>query len=488
MPKQRDSINRELFDELSEFNPVPYDSSGNDSGVPEEAEFIQFHFHKNGRDYGTITVSLEGVNRLKVYYNNKITRSDKSDDDGSSWLTLIKRLKHFAMNHRLSMDVENQDRLRAHMKKRQHQAKLDEGYTGTTRTSYPDKNPGNIKIIIKHNKLIGETDQRFRNISKIFLENELGERVLVPSTKPTVARAFARHLAEGGLVNDSRWLHINQLNEDLSALSSFVRANKFRTLSESVVSIQNKVITECDYIRESIKRISGTRGYNTYFESWQAQDLEEHDYSKLAQLFENSDDPRIQRALPVLARRMPEIKPLNELDEFESWADGVINERLYPDNQRQVEELISLIGPDSEILTLGPDAINAIGEISDLIEDDRLYDRLRLAADNNSDNDARPIIISWMEENSDNYDYQQVLKAINVEQDLDKSADTDIATNTETNTSSVPDLAAAANQSDQNNDTDQLPLPDLATASDQEQTNIGESLNLITRLKQLSGI
>jgi hypothetical protein len=49
-------------------------------------------------------------------------------------------------------------------------------------------------------------------------------------------------------------------------------------------------------------------------------------------------------------------------------------------------------------MSLGPDASNAIGELSGILEKDGLNARLMKAAALDSNRDARPIIIAWMSE------------------------------------------------------------------------------------------
>jgi len=68
------------------------------------------------------------------------------------------------------------------------------------------------------------------------------------------------------------------------------------------------------------------------------------------------------------------------------------------DDRRHEDQIIELLGSDSSPLPLGPDAINAISELHDIIDDDQLNERLRTAADGDADGDARPIIIGWMKE------------------------------------------------------------------------------------------
>jgi len=74
MPKSSESINVELYDLLTTrgFEPTSLDSAGKEMPVPDEADLFQFHYHNNGRDYGTVTVTVDGLKNIIIYYNNEV--------------------------------------------------------------------------------------------------------------------------------------------------------------------------------------------------------------------------------------------------------------------------------------------------------------------------------------------------------------------------------------------------------------------------------
>jgi hypothetical protein len=305
---------------------------------------------------------------------------------------------------------------------------IAEGYYGTKNTSYSDNVPTTIKMIIKHNRPIGEGDQRFRHIARIFLESETGARWPVPTVKPSVARVFARHLAEGGDYNDERWNHITQISEDVDSLSGFVRATKNKQFNESATRVVGEVTEQWSNLKKTIKQLSGTRGYHNYFESWTPQLMESDcDASSLMGHFTNSSiDPRIERALPVLARMNISVTEISEAEDFKNWADSILDEALakqdsvvsetdQPDLRGQRDKLLSLLGGESEPMPVGPDAINAIGLLSDVIEDPVLNRRLARIASVNPDQDARDTVIAWMREQSNNTVYDEVIDEIEQE-------------------------------------------------------------------------
>lgn len=414
MPKSNETINQELYDLLDTkgFDPETYDSSGKKVPLPDDAEIIQFHFHQNGIDHGTVTVTIDGLKQMKVYFSNDITDSSNSArEEGveSSWTSFLKQLKKFATKRQLGFSLANVDKLGADMRKREAQKKLDEGYYGTRRTSFNDR-PGNVKLIIKHNKKLEEGDQRYRFIEKIFVESDIGERLLCPTLKPSEGRAFARHIVEGGQYRDDRWNHIAEMCEDIKNLSGFVRATRTKQFNESVTRVVTEATEHYNNLRETMRRLQTGRGYNSYFENWQPTLMETEAQGDFSQMFSQSTvDPRIERAFPVLGKMGLNLREMTEVSEFESWAESVIQEELEPATGRQVEDLVDMLSSESEPMPVGADAGSAIGELADIIEDEGLNKELRRAAQADPDNDARPIIIGWMEKNRGNAIYDRVL-------------------------------------------------------------------------------
>lgn len=416
MPKNNELINVDLenFLDAKDMDAIPYDSSGKQVPIPDEAELFQFKFTADGEEKGTATVSIDGTKTLNLYYDDAIMTEDDSTDE---WFDFVKQLKRFAMMHQLDFKTKNMDRLATDMKKREHQKKLDEGYYGTRHTSYSDKNPGTVKMILKHNRPLEETDARFRNIEKIFLETETGERFLLETKKPSIARAYARHLAEGGRYNDERWNHISQIAEDINRLGGFVRATRNKQFNESAIKLVTEAQNHYQSLRETIKHLQGSRGYNKYFESWKPTLNEDNEDNSISEMFLTQRlDPRVESAIPVLNRLAKNITEMSELNEFENWASDIVKEVLHPTSVGSFDDLVDLLGADSEFLTLGPDGKNAINQIEGIIDEPALNSRLQKAGMSKPDQDARPIIIGWMQENAKDKHYEEILSKIEVEE------------------------------------------------------------------------
>ena len=83
-------------------------------------------------------------------------------------------------------------------------------------------------------------------------------------------------------------------------------------------------------------------------------------------------DPRVEQALPVLAKLKE--KELAEADMFEQWATQVTEGTWsLPDTPEKAEKLQTLM---SQELIVGPDGTNAEEQLYDLVGDDELFDIL----------------------------------------------------------------------------------------------------------------
>jgi hypothetical protein len=196
------------------------------------------------------------------------------------------------------------------------------------KASYNDAVP-NVKIVLQHNRALEEGEQRYRNVAKIYLENAEGERFLAPTTRPGLARVYARHIAEGGVPNDDRWNHIKGLCEEYNKMAGFVRATKNKQFNESVQSLVNEGVNHYNNLRENLNKLTGHRGYNMYFESWTPTLMEDEGSDDISEMFMSSSlDPRIESVMPILSRLHKNVSEAKEVNELSNWVDDLISETL----------------------------------------------------------------------------------------------------------------------------------------------------------------
>ena len=350
MPANQESINRELYGILKSrgYRPDMFSSSGKKVSIPDQAEAFQFDFMYDGKNYGKVTATLDGLHRLIIYYGDDVDDSPNADSpDSPSFTSLKKHLKRFAKNHSLGFELSDEDNLEADMAKREYNKSegLNESYYPMGKMkSYSDNVP-TTKILLQHTRVMQEGEQRFRHIEKIFVENVHGERFLLPTNKPGLARVYARHIAEGGTPYDERGSHITSIVEEYSKMAGFVRATKGKQFNESAQKLINEGHNHYVKLRETLHKMAGKRGYNEYFENYSPALMEDENSTDLSEMFmQSSLDPRIENVMPILGKLSKNIteNEVNEIKELEEWADNIIegkvDESLMPGEYHHYED------------------------------------------------------------------------------------------------------------------------------------------------------
>ena len=120
-------------------------------------------------------------------------------------------------------------------------------------------------------------------------------------------------------------------------------------------------------LRENLKHMATSRGYNKYFESWHPATITEQEgvVDNIKTLFiEQSIDSRIEAALPLLAKIQQKGQQMKEADIFESWINN-LGEGTWslPETPEQLDKLKTLMTKE---LIVCPDATNATEQLSDL--------------------------------------------------------------------------------------------------------------------------
>jgi hypothetical protein len=334
MPINNETLNRKLYNKLSKYSPKPMDASGKVTPVEDEADVFKFTFTKDGESYGDVFATVDDDRRLVLYYGDDVAECPDSPTPGvgynDTWLGFIEDLKSWkTRNGFKGWQLKNQDHLAPDMARRNHMNKKDnlgEGYYPMgKKASYSDAIP-TVKMVIQHSRQIEEGEQRYRNIAKIFLENQEGERFLAPTTKPGIARVYARHIAEGGKPHDDRWNHIGSLCEEYQKMAGFVRATRGQQFNESAQKLVESGIQHYQSLRESLGKMTGHRGYNAYFESWTPPLMEdETDTTSINELFvQETLDPRIESVMPILSKLHKNVAEMKEVDQLSEWADSLL--------------------------------------------------------------------------------------------------------------------------------------------------------------------
>jgi hypothetical protein len=101
-------ISQDLFDKVrSRFTNLEMgDETGAVTIDPVEARFFDFDFVNEGVDLGRVSISLNDLGSLKIYYSQGIT--ENQDDNGTQmWYNFLKEMRLFAMRRLLRFDTRD---------------------------------------------------------------------------------------------------------------------------------------------------------------------------------------------------------------------------------------------------------------------------------------------------------------------------------------------------------------------------------------------
>jgi hypothetical protein len=416
-----ENISQDLSDLLATKNfEVKYtDAKGQDSS-PEEAKVFAFDWvASSGKNYGTVVIVLGDDNDFQVFFGDNLGKTMEDPEDKLDWFGserhtgFLEELSRFAIGRRYNFSPKNINQLKHTMQGMAAiKEGLFEGYYGTRHISYMGERT-EARLMIKHNRMIGEDDKRYRYVESLFIETADGERFRLPFTKLTGGRAMLEHVRQGGKPYDIRGQHINEVVTEMAVLSRFNRASHGRVFEGITEELVESVTVYYQDLQENLKHMATTRGYAKYFESWTPADIGESTalVEDLKTLFiEQTLDARIEAALPTLAKIQHRGRAMKEAQIFENWvnnlAEGTWALPDTPEAQSKLDELMS------KELIVGPDATNATEQLYDIIGDDELFDILHDLAEN----DPRANI--W-----DDTDVQARLQELGIQMNTTSAAD-----------------------------------------------------------------
>ena len=362
----------------------PLDAQG--APDPEAADMFTFDWvADSGKNYGTVVCLLGADNNFEVYFGDNLGRGMEFDDK-ADWYEFLDQLRNFAKRNLLRYDLQNLRRLKYTMAGMAAiKEGLFEGYYGNKKISYAGE-PTQARLRIKHNRTLGENDARFRYVESLFIETVAGEVFKMPFKKLAGGRAMLEHVRHGGTPYDARGQHIVEMVEQINVLSQFRRAHQGRVFEGAAGELVAETTEYLNRLRHNLKVVSNDRGYTQYFESWSPADVSESDLivEDLKSLFvETRIDPRIEQALPMLARIQKEALAMKEAEIFESWANRIVEGTwALPETPEQQDELKQLM---SQPLPVGADGMNATEQLYGLIGDDVLFDIIGDIAEENPD-------------------------------------------------------------------------------------------------------
>ena len=390
------SAQNQLYDLLvtRDLDPELKDTMGKDVTDPAEADMFTFDWKTPNKNYGTVVILIGQDRNLKIFFGDNLGRTMESDDK-SDWYEFLNQIKQFSVrNNLMNFEIENLNRLKYTMQGMAAiKEGLFEGYYGNRKVSYSDQ-PKQTRLVIKHNRTLGEDDARFRYVESLFVETGDDQRFKLPFTNLIGGRAMARHISEGGTPYDAFGQHICEIVKEMNILNKFVRASRNKQFDGEAADLAETAVRHYQDLKAKAKRIISQRGYLQELQIFDPAEITnaESVAEDIRNMFiEQSLDARIEEAIPVLARLSArKDNSMKEIAEFESWAktvaEGTWSTPDTPEAEKQLKQLLA------QELPVGPDATNATEQLYSVFGDDELFDQLAELAAEDANADARPLI------------------------------------------------------------------------------------------------
>jgi hypothetical protein len=201
--------------------------------------------------------------------------------------------------------------------------------SGFRKTSY--QTLGEVKIIYRHSRSVNEEvpSSRARNVSKIFLEFN-DTRFVFPNNYILGARAFARHINEGGLVDDSVSKYILETSKRCVKMREFLRyANRNKALIEGNEEAVQLVRENLAQLRYDFKKFTAPTTYAVFREKFENSVVEMPDdvHELRDQFTVKSFDDKFESVLPYISSLLQEKARYERAIKEELSKDGLFNAR-----------------------------------------------------------------------------------------------------------------------------------------------------------------
>ncbi len=452
-------ISQDLFDKIrSRFQNMEMgDETGAVTIDPAEARFFDFDFVHEGVDLGRVSISLNDLGSLKIYYSQGITEG-QDPDSKKLWYSFLREMRLFAMRRLLRFDTRDIAKTNLDKNDFQHLAttqgpkeepmNMNESrwsQKSTKKTSRAVK--GQTEVIVRHNQSVDELYPGARSqpkkIKAIFIQNRDGERFKYPFIHPAGAFAMAQHVDHGGVPHDPAGKAIMRMSEQIAQLQEFQKHIKRSTLHDDAVGITERAVGRLQELKAQIEALSKRH----YYESWIAEfneqdeplmaDLDPVTLETYKQAFTQTNfKEELANFFPLIHSIMQETNKIDlenyveegtcpkchedpcacenteedvkedAFDAFEDWAEAVEQGKLTDD---QIEDLKTAMAelPNGE-MELGPDGQTAYQFFSQFgLEDSDLEEKLKAAAELDPTTDPTEVLEVWAQDN-----YPELLVAL----------------------------------------------------------------------------
>ena len=404
------------------------DEQGSITTNSKDARFFDFDFVIEGNNLGRVSVSINELGSLKVFYSQGITE-DVDTITLNEWYEFLREMRYFAKRRMLRFDTRDITKSNLNKNDFQYLAQTGTKENNMNESAMIGRGPKtsmrkleNTRLVVRHSKAIDETQKgaRSRNISALYIENADGERFKYPFIHLAGAKAMQRHVANGGRPYDDTGGQIINLSEKISQLVSFKRhVGHHDGMNQEVNEILSRSQMKLNELRKVIEGLAGQKYYESWCETLQPN---EGDGFVLDQAtMENYKDKFTQKNFkedltqyfPLIHTIMQETGEIDlasvgqqtieeiaeedtaiadEFAQFESWTRAVTEGTLEPDTIMALKDLI-----DNGLSFGGPDATGAIEALQGIgVHNDELETALAAAAQLNPEGNPTDTILSWL--------------------------------------------------------------------------------------------
>ena len=461
-------ISQDLFDKVrSRFSNLEMgDETGAVTIDPAEARFFDFDFVLEGNNLGRVSISLNDLGSLKVYYSQGITEN-QDDPAKKEWYSFLKEMRFFAMRRLLRFDTRDIAKTNLDKNDFQHlattQGPKEEPMTNTMNESRWNQKStkktsravkGQTEVIVRHARAVDEmypgARSQKKNIKAIFIQNHDGERFKYPFIHPAGAFAMAQHVDHGGIPHDPAGKAIIKMSEQIAQLQEFQRKVHKATLHDDATGITERALGRLNELKARMESLGKRQHYEQWMEEFSNQapmddglEMDEVTMEEYKQKFTQTNfQEELAAFFPLLHRIMSETNNIDlesyvgedkheecetchsdpcecddevkedAFDAFENWAEAVEQGKLADD---QIEELKNAImqlpqGDDGPKLDLGPEGQTAVQFFQEFgLDDSDLEEKLKDMANVDSTTDALEVFKLWANE-----DYPELAVALGI--------------------------------------------------------------------------
>ena len=453
-------ISQDLFDKVrSRFQNLEMgDETGAVTIDPSEARFFDFDFVNEGVNLGRVSISLNDVGSLKIYYSQGITEN-QDDPAKQLWYNFLKEMRLFSMRRLLRFDTRDIAKTNLDKNDFQHLAttqapKEEEPTMNMNESRWNQKSSkktsravkGATEVIVRHHKSVDEmypgARSQKKNIKAIYIQNSDGERFKYPFIHPAGAFAMAQHVDHGGVPHDPAGKAIVRMSEQIAQLQEFQRQVQHTSLHDDAMGITDRAVGRLNELKATIEALSKRHHY----ESWvaelavdQGDDLMELDPVTMetykSKFTETNFKEDLASFFPLIHSIMKETNTVDleefvkeesdicpdckedpcacdsavkedAFNEFAEWAEAVEQGKLTDDELAALKQAMGEL-PNGE-LELGPDGQTAWQFFSGLgLTDSDLEDKFKSASELDPSADPMEVLKMWAQES-----YPELLVAL----------------------------------------------------------------------------